>query len=232
MNGAYSWAWFAVSPLTETGRRNLAFLLSGLGATISLSLISLLLSVTLGLVLAVMALSRYKILRNLHGAWVTIFRSVPVLVMLLWVYYGLPVSVGIDLSFFPAAVISLSLCDSAFEAEIFRAGIQSIPKSQKEAARLSGCNEWQTLRYILFPQAVRNILPPLVNQFAYMLKISSIASVIGLGELTRKANELTVIEYRPLEIYTVLVLEYLALVMLVSYIAKKIEKRLEGNREE
>ena len=127
---------------------------------------------------------------------------------------------------FTAGVVVLALCDSAFEAEIFRAGIQSIPRSQTEAANLMGCSYGQTMRYVILPQAVRHILPPLGNQFAYMLKISSLVSVIGLGELTRKASELTVVEYRPLEIYSVLILEYLVLVIVVSHLVRRMEKKL------
>jgi His/Glu/Gln/Arg/opine family amino acid ABC transporter permease subunit len=230
--GSYTWGWFAVSPLSKVGQQNLSFLVKGLIPTITVSLISIAISVSLGLLLAIFALSRFRILKSVHRIWIEIFRSVPVLVMLLWVYYGLPISTGLDLGIMAAAIISLALTDSAFEAEIFRAGIKSIPKSQHEAARIMGCNEFQVLRHVILPQTIRNILPPLVNQFAYMLKISSIASVIGLGELTRKANELTVIEYRPLEIYTILIIEYLVLVLIVSFFARKIEIKLDMGREE
>ena len=230
--GSYSWGWFAVSPGTSTGQQNLSFLIKGLVPTLTVSIVSILISISLGLLLAIFGLSKNRILNFIHRWWVELFRSVPVLVMLLWVYYGLPISTGLDLGIMAAAIISLALTDSAFEAEIFRAGIKSIPRSQREAARIMGCNEFQVLWYVLLPQTIRNILPPLVNQFAYMLKISSIASVIGLGELTRKANELTVIEYRPLEIYTILIIEYLALVLVVSYFARIIEKKLDTGREE
>jgi len=227
--GNYTWGWFTVSPLTSRGRESLSFLLEGLLPTISASFISLFISITIGIIISLAGISQNRVLKMINRIWVETFRSIPVLVMLLWTYYGLPVSLGINLNVFTAVVIALSLCDSAFEAEIFRAGLQSIPKSQYEAARIEGCPEFNVIRYIIMPQAVRNILPPLVNQFAYMLKISSIASVIGFAELTRKANELTVIQYRPLEIYTVLVLEYLVLVLIVSWVARKIEKSLSGN---
>jgi polar amino acid transport system permease protein len=230
--GSYSWGWFAVSPMSAVGQRNLSFLIKGLVPTLTVSLISIAISVSLGLILALFGLSKNRILNHVHRGWVELFRSVPVLVMLLWVYYGLPISTGLDLGIMSAAIISLALTDSAFEAEIFRAGIKSIPRSQHEAARIMGCTEPQVLWHVILPQTIRNILPPLVNQFAYMLKISSIASVIGLGELTRKANELTVIEYRPLEIYTILILEYLVLILMVSFFARKIEVKLDMGREE
>lgn len=146
--------------------------------------------------------------------------------LILWVYYGLPVVLGISMSPFTAGIVALALSDSAFEAEIFRGGIQSIDKGQIEAADSIGLNYYQRMRLIILPQAIRRILPPLGNQFVYMLKMSSLVSIIGLQELTRKANELTVTVYRPLEIYTVLVLEYLVLILIVSWLVRRLENRL------
>jgi polar amino acid transport system permease protein len=228
----YTWGWFAVSPTTDLGRRNLTFLVKGLIPTLSISALSIGISVVLGLAIALLGLSGNKILRGINRVWVEIFRSVPVLVMLLWSYYGLPITLGIDLNIFSAGVVALALCDSAFEAEIFRAGIQSVPRSQTEAANLMGCTPFQKMRYVILPQAVRHILPPLGNQFAYMLKISSLVSVIGFGELTRKANELTVIEYRPLEIYSILIFEYLILILVVSHLVRRMEKKLAPNQQD
>ena len=124
------------------------------------------------------------------------------LVLLLWVYYGLPVVFGLQFSVFVAGVITLALSDSAFEAEIFRAGIQSIHKGQVEAAQALGLTPLQSMRLVVLPQAIRRILPALGNQFVYVLKMSSLVSVVGYQDLTRRANELTLVEYRPLEIYT------------------------------
>jgi polar amino acid transport system permease protein len=146
--------------------------------------------------------------------------------MILWVYYGVPVVTGLQLNVFGAGVIALALCDSAFEAEIFRAGLQSIEAGQREAADALGLSYLDKLRFIILPQAVRRILPPLGNQFIYMLKTSSLLSVIGLSELTRRANELVVVEYRPLEIYSFLVLEYLVLILIASWGVRKLERRM------
>jgi polar amino acid transport system permease protein len=143
--------------------------------------------------------------------------------MILWIYYGLPVLLNINIDVFASGILALALCDSAFEAEIFRAGIQSIDRGQHEAADSIGLNYVNKMRYIILPQAIRRILPPLGNQFVYMLKMSSLVSVIGLGDLTRQANELVVTEYRPLEIYTVLVLEYLILIVIASNLVRKLE---------
>lgn len=223
--GAYRWAWWAVSPFTPTGRRNLNFLVQGLVPTLQLSATAFLLSIPIGLFVAVLAFVPSKSARAVNRWYVEVVRSIPVLVLILWVYYGLPVSVGIRLNLFWAGVVALALSDSAFEAEVFRGGIESITHDQLETARSLGLTTAQTLRYVILPQAVRRILPPLGNQFVYMLKISSLVSVIGFQELTRRANELTVIAYRPLEIYTVLVLEYLVLILIASAGARYLERR-------
>jgi polar amino acid transport system permease protein len=151
---------------------------------------------------------------------------VPILVLILWVYYGLPVVLGISISIFWAGVFALAVSDSAFQAEIFRGGIQSISRGQSEAAQSIGLGYVDTMRFVILPQAIRRILPPLGNQFVYMLKMSSLVSVIGMQELTRRANELVVSEYRPLEIYTFLVLEYLVLILIVSMGVRWLERRL------
>jgi len=160
---------------------------------------------------------------------VEIVRAVPILVLILWVYYGLPALSGITLNVFWAGVLALALSDSAFQAEIFRAGIQSIARGQYEAAQSISLNYRDTMRYVILPQAIRRILPALGNQLVYMMKMSSLVSVIGLQELTRKANELVVSEYRPLEIYTVLVLEYLVLILIVSAGVRWLERRLKAS---
>ena len=222
----YQWGWYEVLPTTPQGTSHLKFLLSGVGLTLSMSIISLTASIVVGLLVALPGLSRRPWLRAFNRLYVEVFRSVPVLVMILWVYYGLPVVIGLALGPFAAGIVALTLCDSAFEAEVFRGGIQSIEKGQIEAADSLGLTYYQKMRLVILPQALRRILPPLGNQFVYMLKMSSLVSVIGLQELTRRANELTVTVYRPLEIYTVLVVEYLLLIMVASWLVRRLEKRL------
>jgi polar amino acid transport system permease protein len=148
--------------------------------------------------------------------------------MILWIYYGLPVLVGINFSAFTAGIIALSICDSPFIAEIFRSGFEAVPKGQSEAGTSLGMRFYQRFRYIILPQATKIILPALGNQFVYMLKMSSLVSIIGLNELTRKANELVVSQYRPLEIYTFLVLEYLVLILIISYLVRRMERKLSN----
>jgi polar amino acid transport system permease protein len=193
---------------------------------VSISVVAILFSVAIGITVALMGLSKRRAPRAANRVYVECVRAVPLLVLLLWVYYGLPVVFGLQFSVFTAGVISLALSDTAFEAEIFRAGIQSIPRGQTEAAQSVGLTPWQTMRLVVLPQAIRRILPALGNQFVYVLKMSSLVSVVGYQELTRRANELTLVEYRPLEIYTMLVLEYLALILVVSWLVRRLERRL------
>jgi polar amino acid transport system permease protein len=221
------WGWYVVNPTTTNGLSNLRFLLDGLYYTVLISLCAILISVVLGLLIALPGLSSKRGVRGINRTYVELVRAVPILVLILWVYYGLPQLAGISISVFWAGVLALALSDSAFEAEIFRAGIQSIDKGQYEAAHSISLNYTDTMRYVILPQAIRRILPALGNQLVYMLKMSSLVSIIGLQELTRRANELVVTEYRPLEIYTILVLEYLFLILIVSAGVRWLEKRLQ-----
>ncbi|MBL8698886.1 MAG: amino acid ABC transporter permease [Alphaproteobacteria bacterium] len=252
----FNWGWHVVDPTTAQGQNNLSFLVTGFADTILLSVATLALSLTLGLVVALLGLAgwtpfarlappfdrsvpehrraggmrarlaRWQPLGTINRVYVEVFRSIPMLVMILWVFYGIPTLTGLQISVFVAAMLAIGICDSAFEAEIFRGGIQSIDRGQREAARAVGLRPWQEMRLVVLPQAIRRILPPLGNQLVYITKISSLASVIGLGELTRKANELNVTVFRPLEIYTVLVLEYLVLILVISHLVRRLERRM------
>jgi polar amino acid transport system permease protein len=204
-----NWGWYVVNPATETGRQNLAFLIDGLYYTIGLSVTAICISICLGLLVALPALSNRRAPKA--------------------IYYGLPQVASVSISVFWAGVLALAISDSAFQAEIFRAGIQSIDRGQYEASHSISLNYRDTMRYVILPQAIKRILPALGNQLVYMLKMSSLVSVIGMQELTRRANELVVTEYRPLEIYTVLVLEYLVVILIVSAGVRWLERRLERN---
>ncbi|SVD34753.1 uncharacterized protein METZ01_LOCUS387607, partial [marine metagenome] len=121
----YDWGWYVVSPFHPQGLTNIQFLISGLGYTLQLSFMAILLSIVLGLLVALLTLTKHPFPRRVNRIYVESFRSIPILVMLLWVYYGLPPAFGIRLDVLWAGVLALAICDSAFEAEIFRAGIQS-----------------------------------------------------------------------------------------------------------
>ena len=219
--------WFIISPNNIEGLTNLKFLLSGLTTTIYISVISIIISMILGLIVAIPSLAKNKFLTYINIGYVEIVRAVPLLVLILWIYYGLPIMTGISFSPFVSGIIALAISESAFQAEIFRAGINSIKKAQWEAGSSLGLNFFERLRLVILPQAIKNILPAIGNQFVYVLKMSSLVSIIGIGDLTRKANELVVTTYRPLEIYTFLILEYLILILIVSFFVRKLEKRLK-----
>ena len=219
--------WFIISPTNIEGLTNLKFLLSGLTTTIYISVVSIIISMFLGLVVAIPSLAKNKFLTYINIGYVEIVRAVPLLVLILWIYYGLPIMTGISFSPFVSGIIALAISESAFQAEIFRAGINSIKKAQWEAGSSLGLNFFKRLRLVILPQAIKNILPAIGNQFVYVLKMSSLVSIIGIGDLTRKANELVVTTYRPLEIYTFLILEYLVLILIVSFFVRKLEKNLK-----
>jgi len=219
--------WFILSPNNIEGLTNLKFLVSGFTTTIYISVVSILISMILGFVVAIPSLATNKFLTYLNIGYVEIVRAIPLLVLILWIYYGLPIMTGISFSPFVSGIIALSISESAFQAEIFRAGINSIKKAQWEAGSSLGLNFFKKLRLVILPQAIKNILPAIGNQFVYVLKMSSLVSIIGIGDLTRKANELVVTTYRPLEIYTFLILEYLILILIVSYLVRKLENKLK-----
>ena len=232
-----NWGWYVVDPTNPSGWVNLKFLAGGFASTILLSIIAAISSITIGLLIALPGLSERRGLRLINRVYVEVVRAIPLLPMLFWVFYGLPQifkALGLDITINPfwGAVITLALSDSAFTAEIFRAGIQSIGRGQSEAAQTVGLNYLQTMRYVILPQAIRRILPPLANQFIYIVKMSAFASVIGMQELTRRANELVVTEYRPLEIYTVLILEYLVLVLIISQGVRWLERKMGADERQ
>ena len=221
------WGWYVVDPTIPSGMLNLIFLLNGFYDTILLSVTAISISIVIGLMIALPGLSKKRGTRSINRLYVETVRAVPILVLILWVYYGLPQIADISINVFWAGVIALALSDSAFEAEIFRAGIQSIDKGQYEAAQTISLSYSDAMRFVILPQAIRRILPALGNQLVYMLKMSSLVSVIGMQELTRRANELVVTEYRPLEVYTILVLEYLVLILIVSAGVRRLELKMQ-----
>ncbi len=224
----YSWGWYVINPNLDNGYNNLLFLIDGFYVTISISLISIFFSLLIGYLIALPGLSNKLYLRSINRIYIELIRAVPLLVLILWIYYGLPIFFDLSLSPFIAGIISLSISDSAFEAEIFRAGIQSVNNGQRDAAKSIGLNKYQEMRLIILPQAIKIILPAIGNQFVYVLKMSSLVSIIGLADLTRKANELVVSVYRPLEVYTFLIFEYLILILIVSFFVRKLENKFKN----
>lgn len=163
---------------------SLPFFWKGLGMTAAVSGLSLIIGTGVGFVLGILRAGRIRIVRSVIGAWVDIIRGTPFLVQVFIAFFILP-EAGIQLEAFPAAVIALGNMAACFICEIVAGGIQSISKGQWEAAASSGLSYFQQLRYVVLPQAMRTILPPLVGQFVLVVKDSSIVSAIGVTDVTR-----------------------------------------------
>lgn len=206
---------------------NMDFLMSGLYLTLLISFLALVISMVLGLFIAIARLSRLRAVSLAAATYVEFFRDTPVLVQLFWVYYVLPILLGIQISAFTAAVIGLTAHSAAFLGEIYRAGIQAVPTGHVEAAKVLGLSSTQTFLRIVLPQAIRTVLPPMVNNLVDLIKLSSLASVFAVGEVTRKAMELSASTFRPLEIFTVIALIYFFICWPLSMMFRRMERRMQ-----
>ena len=164
--------------------RSLPFFLKGLWMTVAVAGLGLIAATAIGFILGIVRAGRNKILRSIIGAWVDLIRGTPFLVQVFIVFFILP-SAGIELEAFPAAVIALSNMGASFICEIVASGILAVPQGQREAATASGLSNYQQLRYIILPQAMRSIIPPLVGQYVLIIKDSSVVSAIGVVDVTR-----------------------------------------------
>ena len=205
---------------------NLPFLLEGIYLTLFISGLSLVLSMVLGLIVAVGRLSSSRVLSFVSATYVEVFRDTPVLVQLFWVYYVLPILLGVRIDALTASIIGLTLHSAAFLSEIYRAGIQTVPVGHIEAAKVLGLSRVDTFIRIVMPQAVRNVLPPLVNNLIDLIKLSSLSSVFAVGEITRKAGELSASTFRPLEIFTFVAIMYFMICWPLSLLIRGLERRL------
>lgn len=208
--------------------QNLDFLLGGLQQTLLISAITLFLAMLGGLLIAVMDMSRFAPLRFLALAVGEIIRNTPILVQLLWIYYVLPVVMGINLNAWTALVAGLSIYSSAFIAEAYRAGIQAVPKGHREAAQVLGLSPTQTFTRIVLPQAVRLTLPPLAANFVQLIKYSSLGAVISVSEITRRGMELSSSTFRPLEIFTFIAVIYFLICWPLAMAIRLWERRLSS----
>ena len=187
---------------------NLDFLMSGLQMTLFISATSLIFALIGGLVLALFDLSRFAVLRGFSLTLGEIIRNTPILVQLLWVYYVLPIVFNIRVSSLAGILIGLSLYMAAFISEVYRAGIQAVPKGQREAAQVLGLTPVQSFMRIVLPQAIRMTLPPLASNFVQLIKFSSLGAVISVSEITRRGMELSSSTFRPLEIFSFIAVVY------------------------
>ena len=192
--------------------------------TIGISLLSLVLSTLIGVLVALARRSRILPFRSAAILYVEVIRGTPLLAQILFLFYAVANGIGIQ-DRLVAGVLILSLFSGAYLAEMIRAGIESIPATQLESARAIGFTVLQTYRYVIAPQALRQILPPLAGQFASLIKDSSLLSIIGIGEFTLAAQQVNSATYRTLESYLPLAVGYLALTLPISLLSKLLEKR-------
>ena len=200
-------------------------LLLGAGVTIKITVMSVALGVLIGLFVGIARICRVKPLRFLAAVYVDFFRGTPLLVQIFLFYFAVPVITGQRIDPYVAAVGSCGINSGAYVAEIVRAGIQSIDEGQMEAGRSLGMTWAQTMRYIIVPQAIKRVIPPLGNEFIALLKDSSLVSVIGFEELTRRGQLIIANTYGSLEIWFSVAIIYLVMTLSISRLVAYLEKR-------
>lgn len=219
----------------------------GVWTTVYVSVIAYTLAVVLGLVWCLMRVSQYRLLREISSFFVEIIRGIPMLVLLYFIsFVGAPalvsalnwlggplINIGIfsgiqirQVDFTFRAILALTIGYSAFISEILRAGIESIEKEQKEAAQTEGAGYWQTMRFILLPQAVRNVLPALGNEFIAMLKDSALVSVLGVQDITQLGKVYSASTFKFFETYGIVALLYLVMTLGLAMLIRWVEQRL------
>ncbi|MBE6093910.1 MAG: amino acid ABC transporter permease [Schwartzia succinivorans] len=200
-------------------------LLTGAAVTVKITALSVFLGILIGLFVGIARISTYKIVHLAAAVYVDFLRGTPLLVQIFLVYFALPVLTGQRIDPFVAAIAACSINSSAYVAEIFRAGIQSIDAGQMEAGRSLGMTWTQTMRYIIVPQAARRVIPPLGNEFIALLKDSSLVSVIGFEELTRRGQLIIARTYASLEIWICVAIIYLVMTVSISRLVAWLERR-------
>ncbi len=211
-------------------------LLSGLLITLELSALIIAFGTIIGIFLAICKTSENHIIRRISSIYSDFFRTMPFLVMLIWVYYALPIATGIRIGAFETAVIVLSLHLSAYVAELIRSGIEAIPTGQIEAAKMLGLSRLQTMRRIVLPQVFMQLFAPLTGLYIEQIKNTTFASVIAVNELLHSGQILISQTYRPLEIYTAVALLFMIVLVPLAIISKRFEfsafvKKIEAHQK-
>lgn len=204
---------------------SLPLLIAGAGVTIEITAISVGLGFVLGLVVSVCRLSGWKILKAVAVCYVNILRGTPLLVQIFLIYFALPMLIGQRINPFLAAVAACSINSGAYVSEIFRAGIQAVDRGQMEAGRSLGLSWMQTMWYIILPQAFRKVIPPLGNEFISMTKETSLVSVIGFEELTRRGQLIIAKTYGSFEIWLTVAAIYLVMTLSIAQLVSYLERR-------
>ena len=210
--------------------KSFPLLLEGAAVTVQITALSVAFGLLIGMFAGIARLSNLWALRALAAVYVDFIRGTPLLVQIFLIYFALPMILGQRIDPFIAAITACSINSGAYVAEIFRGGIQSIDKGQMEAGRSLGMTWWQTMRYIILPQAFKRIIPPLGNEFIAMLKDSSLVSVIGFEELTRRGQLIIARTYASFEIWMAVALIYLLMTFAVARLVSRLERRYDTSR--
>lgn len=202
------------------------YYLTGVKITILLSLLSLIIGTSLGGLLSLLRLSKFKILNVLASIYIELVRGTPMMVQIALVYFGSYVVLGVDIDSFLAALIAVSLNSAAYVAEIIRSGIQAVDKGQWEASKSLGLSRSQTMRYIILPQAIKNILPALANEFVTLIKETAVASTIGVLDLMHASKIVQSNSYKAFEPLIIVAAIYFMMTFTISKLVGTLERRL------
>lgn len=202
------------------------YIISGIGITLKYSIIPVFFGLIIGVLLSLMNLSNNIILKIIAKSYISIIRGTPLLVQLFLVYYAIPGELGVDISISTAGILAFSLNSGAYVAEIIRSGIQSVDKGQLDASKALSLSYYSTMKDIVIPQAVRNILPALMNEVVSMVKESALISVIGEADLMRRAQTVVAETYEYLPAFLTATACYYILISILTYFARLLEKKL------
>jgi len=207
---------------------SIPFLVKGAVYTVQVSVLAIVFGLVLGWMLGLVAVSGVRWLRAIAWGYVQFIRGTPLLVQIFLIYFGLP-ALGLNIPAYWSGVIALGLNSAGFQAEIVRAGIESIDRGQTEAARSIGMSGFQTLLFILVPQTIRRVIPPLTNELITLTKSSSLLSAIAVLELTHAGQAIIARTFAPFEIYAAVAVLYLVLIAVLSRASALLERRVFVN---
>lgn len=219
----YVWDFAALKPYW-------GLIWQGLGVTIVYTVATVLAGLAIGLITGILRTTAPRWVSIPLRGYIEVFRCTPLLVQLVWMYYALPVLIGVDMSATTACFVTLSLYAGAFYAEIFRGGIEAVDIGQWEAGRAIGMRRGKIFGRIVLPQAIQIMVPALINQTILQLKNTSLVSTVAVGDLLYQGSVITAASYRPLEVYTTVALVYFAVLFPLTLVADRVEARMGAHR--
>jgi polar amino acid transport system permease protein len=219
----YAWDFAALKPYW-------GLIWQGLGVTVLYTVLTVVAGLAIGLLTGILRTTAPRWVSIPLRGYIEVFRCTPLLVQLVWVYYALPVLIGVDMSATTACFVTLSLYAGAFYAEIFRGGIEAIDRGQWEAGHAIGMGQARIFRRIILPQAIQVMVPSFINQTIMQLKNTSLVSTVAVGDLLYQGSVITAASYRPLEVYTTVAVLYFVVLFPLTLVADQLEQRLGAHR--